>query len=454
MYNHVKIINNPVKFIEQLEQELGDKKYVQDPPFNYESESFDYLENIYPDSPLFSPTTESWEIGRGEHGNDGIVANIIGFAGTKHKQFTVENIIYPKTISKTGCYCIKLPFEEDDKEFWVVIDSRVPISNGDLIHCMPITNDAGIWGSVLEKYAASIMGNLYSELSNDRKTHHIFPGFFDHILIDVSEFSDVVNAIYYGAYAIIRFSCHYDDNGNDLPGISSNYAYALVNAMAMVDTSNIIHNLVRIEDPHIDGTDYESEYSDTSEFWEENSDYMHYHDESSATKGNWWMSWDDLLELNHTNKIPFKCPIPLKHRGLTYEYSKKIIIDLSTITDVSDRNPSLKQLRRKTKPIRIKTTGSAFFVAIKLLTNNQTTQIYGYFTDSKNNFIHQLPRKEMGSISTKYYAMDAGEYLIFPATKNMKTDTGLIEISIHSQKEFELTYNGKAVKLSDALLRA
>lgn len=440
------IIENPELYLAEIEESIPEgEKFTQD-GFDFQGLETAYLEDIYPGEPITDGDANSWEAAQGSSlrsadgsyfgGNCGTIANIVALAACKDPDNTVESVIYPNTPSRTGCYCIR--FADGLKYQWIAIDSRVPINRWNKpMYCRPTQPEHGFWGSLLEKACATIRGDSYQEITNHAQQGIAFPGWFPSIRTSATNFEQAKRIIDAGGYAIFAFPKQLDDETGEVirvPGIVLGHAFACVDAAQVVDDDGEKHDLIRIENPWRGGADYQGPYNDKSEFWNNASNFNHLVDASSQSGGNWWMSWQELLDVKRESSILFIEKIPTPE----FPYVKEAYAKLSENTFTPKRWPNLDQVKDAIAPIELIVNDYApLRISLKWWDKQGPCHARIFCVNEDGVVIHKSPYAWWGRHMTyNIDKIEKGKYYFYPVTVDMHSDIGLMHIIFESDKEF------------------
>lgn len=282
-------------------------------PFDYGVDPTEYLEDIYPEAPLFGDLTESYMATQGAIGNCGTIAAIAAYSEVKARYRLEEGIV------KISEHIYAVRFAKGVLLRWVLIDSLVPVyENGTPRFCRPMEESDGIWPSLLEKARATVRGGAYDQITNYpipkyTQQAETFSGFFPTTKKKFYDFEDIREAFRNGAFAVRSWPTQRDEKGiaKNVPGLVMGHAFAVVDADTAIDQDGMSHDLLQIENPWRGGADFQGQYHDDSEIWQtiENSDRFL---SQSKHGGSWWMSLAEYYSVGQCETLELSVPFPTK----------------------------------------------------------------------------------------------------------------------------------------------
>ncbi|MGL5059315.1 MAG: C2 family cysteine protease, partial [Microcoleus sp.] len=300
---------DPAQAYQELSSAIPEgQKYTQE-GFDYEGKPTRRVEDIYPGVPLFDESGASaWHVGQGNLSNCMILSDLAAMASSSNP-YTIEDIIYPNTVSPIGLYMVSIADGLDRK--WFPIDSFVPTNNDRPIYARGVDGTT-IWPGLIEKAAATLKGNSYASL--DSKVIQS-PNFYwvPSVNTTCTTFEEILAAVQMGGYGRVVFSKRTDAAGVEIktPGIVLDHAFGLVSALQVGE-----HRVLRLSNPWIGGNDYASPlYADDAPFWAENGllDKV-----VETTKGGeFWLSLEEFKQLSGS-LWSSQMRIPLPHPQLPH----------------------------------------------------------------------------------------------------------------------------------------
>jgi hypothetical protein len=429
------------------------QKYVQT-DFDYEGNPTRRAEELFPNVPLFDANgANSYEVGQGGIGDCGTLAHLCGIAEAKNS-FTIEDCIYPTTVSPYGLYMISAA--EGFNKKWFAIDSNISVyppnfknswMRGTAICVSPVKANPTLWATILEKGAAMRTGGKYSSLLVESVSTWL--PFIYVIATTFEEFKAVTDA---GGYGVITYKQPVDAAGVNIsvPGIVTGHAFAVVDAI-QIDNLKV----VRVENPWAGGSDYNSEFiSDTSPIWDSHPEFAEQLKATKGIDGAYWITFEELQRLS--NSMTVECKIILPYIQYPIQKMFEYEFDDTFVNAGCTDWPNLIELRRVAASKNDKV----------VLTCNEPTNFYittlwlPGSTGSRHSYVnvaldidlnHAVPRIPFAygwwhRPSIIKGKLEANlEYHLYPATVSETTDRGKMQIFVLADKPFNLTRNGTPI---------
>lgn len=289
------------------------QRYVQE--FDYQitemptSTEQRYLEEMYPSSTISGRDNDydSWEVAQGGLGACGTFANIACYASIPQSSpRALEKGICPMTPSPIGLYFVKVADPDvPTQTVWIAIDSKVPCKPGGKSSCIFVSDGQPLAAALLMKAAATVRGGSINEITNSATLKRGFLGWFPQVPKTCTTFDEFKDAIDADGIYVFSMTQQYDASGAKITpsGVVLGHAFGAVECVEGPD-----YQLIRVENPWQSGSDFVSEYSDDSAWWDGHPELTELKSHSIASKGNYWVSWDAFKKL--TGKSSFNVKVP------------------------------------------------------------------------------------------------------------------------------------------------
>ncbi|XP_077992881.1 calpain-A-like [Glandiceps talaboti] len=248
---------------------------------------------------------------------DDVVQGILGdcwflsacAALAQHKKFMQKIIPSQQSLWKDNNYVGMFNFK-----FWhfgkwvdVVVDDRLPTQYGQLIFARS-SNDNEFWVALLEKAYAKLHG-LYEGLAGGQSSDALVDMTggvtIRYNLRDthINLYNQLLRSARYGSFLTCskkgnwKAADHADSNG-----LVSGHAYTLTAVKRCRTVNGATYNLVRIRNPWGNATEWNGEWSDSSDKWNNVSDDMKmFIGYTNKDDGEFWMTYDDFCQ--HFNEV-------------------------------------------------------------------------------------------------------------------------------------------------------
>lgn len=445
------------------------QRYAQG--FDFEGAVVEYAEKIYPNGKLFDPVNgaNAWDFAQQELSDCVYLAELGGISESQNVYTIEKDLIYPTVVSPIGLYMISVADGLQRK--WMPIDSRVPVFPATeprvFLRGFPrfacpnqveSNGESWLWGMIFEKAAAVLRGN-YTAI-NQYNIGKPFPGWLPTMKRYVSDFAGVLDCVQRGGYAGITMRQQTNAAGLpiEIPGITLNHQYEVVNAARIVDKSGFTHEILRIHNPWSAGSvDYKSPlYDEDSPFWIDNKSPSNdkLYSQAKGHAGDFWVGFTELANLRGTSSYSFKIPLPITK----YPYQRCInfTIDATTATKATDRWNGRYPEQGQLKPIAIAKKDlividcaepTEFLVQTKFLPG-AIGALHSYIVLAANSSDVSLINWNngcgyWGSEGCFRFTLSAGRLNFYPAAVEQPTDRGTMEILILADKPTaKITRNG------------
>jgi hypothetical protein len=399
-----------------------------------------YLEEIYPQGSILGATGDlgSWNLDQGTLGSCGTFASVGGLAAIK-TEYRLENSIYPKEYSPHSLYLIRV--QDPDDPFgtkWVAIDSKVPVnSSGKSAFGSPYKTNA-IAGSLFVKACATCKGGSYDEITNSAKFRKAF-GWFPFVSAIAETFDEFADYLGRGGMCGFAMAQQYAD-GLPIkpPGVIYGHAFAAVDTIKVLNADGTEAQLVRIENPWSEDSDFASVYSENSLFWTEHPELSDKLNDAKQTTGNYWVSWTEFKML--TGQQSFYVNIPFPHpkyphaKYFRHEFTGEPAFDHTQhLTAQLVANFPAEGL--PTLTIESETT---LILDIRWINGSGDRHVNLRFVNPQTNqTVARLPEEVWwGGSGTRSVTLAAGIYRIYPSTRDMNSDRGVLQVIALSDKNF------------------
>jgi hypothetical protein len=432
----LKLYDDPVLAYNEIAATIapGDR-YVQD--FDYSviekpaCVSSEYLEVLYPLSPVTDGDIDSWQIDQGSLGNCGTMANIAGYASiSQDSEWALERGIYPLAPSAIGLYLVRVCDPDNATGIkWVAIDSKVPTDvNGKF---SLVDGGSKVLAIILlVKAACTMKGGCFDEITNSAQLRNSF-SWWPNILVMASNFADFKHALDAGGNAVFSMSQQLDAAGGEVTpsGVVYGHAFAVVDAIEGEG-----YQLVRIENPWSGGSDYASPYADDSPFWDEHPELAQKKADAKAALGNYWIDWQTFCLLSGKTIHDLRVPLP---------YSK--YPSIVTFRHEFTGNPSVGQFQRTRDRVKelflglpqtklTVTETCTLNLALAWLKGSGNRHMSIKIVDANGVILQSTsPECWWGHGGLRSLTFSPGEYFIVPYTWDWDTDRGVLEIQIYSE---------------------
>ena len=425
------------------------RKYVQN--FDYttievpQATELNYLEGLYVGSPITAADGDlgSWEISQGALGACGTFASICAYASIPPEHpYALEKGIYPLTQSKIGLYFVRIANPDNPLETkWMAIDSRMPCKPYERSCFVDIKLKEPLAPALLLKAAATARGGCFDEITNSSKLGMSF-SWFPNVTLNVSEFEQFQSSIQKAGICLTSMKQQYDATGAPITpaGVVYAHAFALVDAVSVLNHDGTTAKIVRVENPWGSGTDFISEYSEGAPFWDYHPELADKLAEAKQSLGNYWVSWNQVKALS--GKTEFEVAVPIPSTELPYAATFRHTVD-GSIVITKDWTLCLSEIQAQTpiEQVKVLTLSEAATVVfdIRWLSGSGARHTTLHFCDMTGKRIATFPTEVWwANRGTQSVALPAGEYRVYISTRSLNTDRGVLQVIAASDKNFTL----------------
>jgi hypothetical protein len=441
-----QLFSDPIAAYTELAAGLAQgQKWVQEFDYSIVEEpqltETKYLEEIYPQGTILGDSGDlgSWNMDQGSLGACGTFAAVGALASIK-TEYRLENSIYPKEYSPHSLYLVRV--QDPDDPFgvkWVAIDSKVPVNaSGKSAFASPYKTNA-IAGALFVKACATVKGGSYNEITNHPSFRKAF-GWFPAVSAIASTFDEFADYLGRGGMFIFSMTQQYAVDGTPTKplGVLYGHAYSAVDTIKATNADGTEAQLVRIENPWSEHSDFPSIYSETSPFWTEHPELEDKLNDAKQATGNYWVSWAEFKMLIGVQSFSINVPFPHpKYPHVSYfrhEFTGEPAFD-----HTKSLTPQLiANLPAETLPTVTLEAETTLTLDIKWIHGSGDRHVNLRFVDTKTNLTVGKLSEEVwwGGNGTRTATLPAGTYRIYPSTRDMNADRGVLQSMVFTEKQF------------------
>lgn len=405
------------------------------------------LEESFPNSTVLGVDGDitSNEPGQGSLGCCGTVANICALASVPTSfAHSLENCIYPTEVSSHGLYFVRVA---DPDNFlatkWVAIDSNVSATENGKSEFIRLKDGDALAPALFLKAAATMRGGTYDAISNSDPFKKSF-SWYPSTTVKCGTFADFADAISNGGVYIFSLTQQYDASGIATTplGVVYGHAFSAPETLFVSNPDGTATNLVRMSNPWGGGSDYQSEYSEGSQFWVDHPELADKLAVVSRAGGEYWVSWEQFKTLTGRTTFDVTMPLPLATHAHTKNPVVYVFDETTAITP-----PYTAQLcalaTKKNDLTTIQVTAPTNLILLTRWLDGSGARNYQIkFANMSNTFVVQTSVTNSAALGTQSVTLQAGTYKMLPCTQNMMVDRGSLEITIMSDLDIVLARNG------------